>query len=219
MSNIVTAAEYNVYLGTSDTSSDTQKTAMIGYLQDYAQQVLGLVFITATLTERYSIRPGQQTIQLRTFPVTSITSIKCFFGTGSTDYTTLDTDSYYVNLTTGIISIFNAGNDTQVAFDAQGFPQEGFNRAVFGQIPNFYPGIDNHEIVYVAGRASAPDGLKFCMFRAMDFLIGSAGENPDIQAESVLDHSVTYARNGKFSTSEARRIATIFSAYGNGALI
>lgn len=220
MSNIVTAADYNIYLNTSDTSSDTQKTAMITYLQDYIQTVLGLTFISATLTERYSVRPGQQTIQLRTYPVTSVTSIKCFFGTGSTDYTTLTTDSYYVNLTTGIVSIYNAGNSNQYGYDSQGFPTiQAFDQPVIGQIPSFYPGVNNHEIVYVGGNVSAPAGLKLCMFWALDYLLGKAGENPDVQAESVLDHSVTYARTNKFNQSEARRLATIFAAYANGAML
>lgn len=217
MSNIVTATEYNAYLGTADTSQDTQKTALIGYAQGYAQQVLGLTFQTGTLTERYTVRPGQQTIQLRTVPVTSVTSIKAFYGTGTNDYNTLSTDWYYVNLATGVISIYAAGRNSQIGYDPQGFPyQNSLTPAVIGQLPAFYPGVDNHEIVYVAGQSSIPDGLKLCMFQAIDYLKSNAGTNPEFKSESIGAYSYDCFKKNPIV---ADMIKSIFSPYAVGAFL
>ncbi len=213
---IVTPTTYNVYRNTSDTSQDTQITALILQITDYAQTVLGLTFETATLTERYTVRPGQQTIQLRTYPVQSVTSIKCFYGTESADYTTLSTSSYYTNLTTGLISIVGAGNRSGIASDTAAFFNASLSDFAIGQLPCFVPGIDNHEIVYVGGRASVPDGLKNCFYRALDLMLATAGDNPEMKSESIGAYSYT-KNDTSTGSSFQKQMQTIFSAYANGA--
>jgi len=210
---ICTLAEYKAYLNTSDTSRDTQITAMIGYVQSIAERVTGMVFESATLTERYSVRPGQQTIQLRTFPVTSVTSIKAFFGSGASDYNTLQTSSYNVNLESGLISIIGAGRESLLLYDAQRYPVE---TPIIGQAPAYTAGIDTHEIVYVAGNSSVPSGLKLCAFQALDYVLANVDTNARVQSESIGAFSQSFF-SGDRSDSDA--LANCFAPYRNGAML
>lgn len=215
---IVTAANYNAYRNTSSTSQDTQITALILQITDYAQTVLGLTFETATLTERYTIRAGQQTIQLRTFPVQSVTSIKCFYGTESGDSNTLAASTYYTNLTTGLVSIAGAGQASMIASERAAFFNSSMNDFAIGQMPCFTPGIDNHEVVYVGGRATVPDGLKNCVYRALDLMLATAGDDPEMKSEAILGYS--YTKTDTSTTSSfAKQMQMIFSAYANGATL
>lgn len=207
----ITAADYNLYLQTADTSMDSYKTAMIAQAQSIAETYLGVVFSSGTLTERYSVRPGQQTIQLRTYPITSITSIKVFYGSGTSDYNTLDADYYNADLTTGVVSVIGGGQRSLIGVT----DQDGYTlpQSIIGQVPGFVPGINNHEIVYVGG-AAASAGLKNLLCQAVDYLMGQAGVNPRVASESIGDFSQSFKGDQKTTIAA---LADIFAPTQSGA--
>jgi len=205
---VLTLAQYKALTGITGTDNDTQLSAIITSTQDTVQRLLGLKFETTTLTEWYTVPQAAQSIQLRTYPIQSVTSVEVYYS--PTQYLAIDSDNYRANLDTGLLAFTGfdwAWRDTAnyqtcpELTDWPAIPQEG---------------VLNYKIIYVGGSASASSdtALQQAMQQAVDYFYAKAGEDPARRAESVLDHSISFGALDNRST--AAYLREIFGGYVNG---
>ena len=73
-----------MWAGISGTSEDTRLNAFLDYTLDFIEGFLGRSFTTGTITDEAYDGTGGQTITLRSFPVSSIQSVKLKYLNGTT---------------------------------------------------------------------------------------------------------------------------------------
>lgn len=207
---VLTLAQYKALAGidSGDTSNDTQLSAVITATQTTVERLLGLKFETATLTEWYSVPFGARSIQLRTSPIQSVTSIQVYYS--PTQYIDVNSSCFRANFDFAIV-VFDgddpwwwSATDYLTCTYPYGYPTAAQD------------GILNYKIVYVGGSASASTdtALQMAMTQAVSMNIAAIGEDPRIKAESVLDHSVEFV--DLTSRTNASYLREIFGAYVNG---
>lgn len=175
---VITATEYKTWAGIGGTDLDTWLAAVIAQAQDFAERWCDRNFESAERTEYYDGHGGE-TIQLRSTPVTAISSVSYISGvsSGAATYTAYATDSYWVD-STGILSRYSA-------FDAW---DEAGDRAIWPE------GVRNIKVVYTGGWSTIPEGLKLAVFHLIDYLKDLRGKSPGLQSESMGNYSYTRAQ-------------------------
>ena len=186
---IITTAEYKTYAGISGSGDDTFIGVCIGAATAALQRLTGRTFEGGTLTEKYSIGPDQRSIQLRNWPVTSVTSVTQLLV--SADTYVLDSDVYTFDATRGILYFYN---------EAWGrwFVDSQYDRLqpyYAGYRPAFEPGTFNYSIVYVAGSA-VTDDLKYALYQYVDAMFAARRRDPALQSQSIGQYSYALGKTG-----------------------
>lgn len=155
-------------------------------------------FGSGTFTETYDGH-GSPWIQLRNWPITSITSVSVLAPDGTS--TTLDSTTYRVDTRTGMLYRTSGepwGWGGGVGFDGGGDwsgnggvnSQPAYYRGWSNQFPD---GFQNVVVVYVGGNATIPDSLERAARQAVCDLFINRRANRLIGSETNNGRSVTYA--------------------------
>lgn len=178
---IITRANYKTYAGISGTAFDSQLDVIIAAVEDAARRKLGRNMSdgleSATRTEDYE--EPTASLQLREFPLTSVTSITPINDDNSLG-DAIDSDTYNVDLRTGIVKLNGAYNG-RTFYDDDNGPRTGW-----GWVPAF----GRVRVVYVS--AAAESDLVLALYRMVDGSFASIKMNPAIQSQSVGQWSITY---------------------------
>lgn len=193
MASLISLTNYKVHAGISGTAEDTLLQMML----DAASMAIRRAcnrnettgFENGTFTEKYD-GTGIETIQLREWPVTSITSVTELFDDASTE--TIASTEYRANLRNGLLFMIGARTGRFV-HDEYGNP----TYAAFDTVPCWNAGFQNYTIVYVANGATIPADLQDACARITDLLYADRKSNPQMQSESLGAYS--YTRASEFS--------------------
>ena len=194
MAFLVTRTEYKVWRNITGTSLDTFIDQILGWVSSDIRAYCGRSesngFESATRTE-YHNGPGEAMIQLREWPVTSITSVTQRWAGGSTQ--TLDSNSYRVDPETGLLSRIDVDRGRFASFTATYLGQAGD----FQPSPQFQEGFQNYTVVYVGGYSTIPGSLQKACCLLADMLFVGRGRDGSIQSESLGQYSYTLADQPK----------------------
>lgn len=183
---VVTDTEYKTWAGTSGTALDSWLAQVIDEAQGFAEEWCGRQFESGTKTEYYD-GLGATTIEVRSPPINSLTSVSYLSGvsSGAPSYTAFDSGSYWYDSSSGILSRYNS-------FDAFQDTTDIFGRSVWPD------GCKNIRVIYDGGYgsqggAAVPDALKLAMYRFLDFLRELRGKSGSLQSETMGSYSYTRA--------------------------
>lgn len=180
---IITRTNYKTYAGISGTAYDSQLDIIISGVEDYARRMLGRNMSngleSATRTEDYEAT-NAGTLQLREFPVTSITSISPI-DTSNTVGTAFDSTSYHADLRTGIVYLNGAANGRTFYDDDEdhGARSDWCWQPSFGRV----------RVVYVS--EAAESDLVLALYRLVDAGMAAIKVDPTIASQSVGNWSIT----------------------------
>lgn len=207
---VITTAQYKTYAGISGTASDGALDVIIPAAQALAEKWCGYAFDTGTRTERYSGPIDSNSIRLKGYPVTSITSVRRYYGAGASDYDTVDSTSYTYEATTSTLYLPGTGRGGEIMTrDDWGLLVEGD----LGASPRFVEGLNNYQVVYVSGYSSMPADLQYAMYKLVDAMFADRRDNPMYKSASVRDASYTKFDN---SPTVGALVTQLFSAYRVG---
>jgi len=208
---IITTAQYKTYAGISVTTWDGFLDVIIPAAQAMAESASGRQFDSGTRTERYEGPIDSNTIQLRSWPVASITSVKYY--TSPTEYQTISSDGYTVDATRGILYMPGTGQSDVLSYLEI---SDGWLQAPeIGVSPSFQTGTFAYEVVYVAGYSSAPADLQYAMYRLVDAMFAARRNDPNMKAESIGAYSYT---RGDTAASFPTLARELFAAYMPGVI-
>lgn len=189
MAALVTVAEYKAYAGITGSGDDT----VLGILIDSASRALRRYcgrdettgFAAGTYTEKYDGN-GSDTLQLREWPLASVTSVAEVDDAGVSS--TLVATEYRANLRTGELKMLGAVAGRVLAGDDGLMTGGGW-----GVSPLWCDGFQNYTVVYVTS-AAVPDDLKFAVYRLVDVMFAERRTNPNYQSETLGAYSYTRAQ-------------------------
>jgi uncharacterized phiE125 gp8 family phage protein len=163
MSTFATLADLKVYLGITGTDSDSLLTTMLEAATKSMQNLIGRSIFSATYTEKFQSRKHDITeVQLKEFPITSITSIT------DGDGNMLDESDYELYEEEGCIVFSDYYTD-------------GLSLTAYKELT----------VVYVAGYATVPADIEMaCMDYAKQMYL-DRDENPSLSGERLGDYSYT----------------------------
>lgn len=196
MADLVTTTEYKAYAGITGTGDDAAFAVLIAAASRAIRRYCGrdevTGFAAATYTEKYDGN-GSDVIQLREWPLASVTSVTLIADDGTTDaYATTD---YRPNLRTGGLYLLGSVSG-RVLTDFGGLMLGGG----YGVSPCWPVGEQNLSVVYVTSGA-VPDDLKLACYQIVDFLFAERRHNPAMQSESLGAYSYTRARASEAITT------------------
>lgn len=207
---IITTANYKTWKSIAVTTWDALLDILIPAAQARAERFCGRTFDYGTFTEKYDA-DGDEVILLKSWPVTSITSIT-HRDTGlvaAADYT-------FVPLT-GETRLLNA---VRGRFPADDYGQ--IEHAQFGVSPNFGEGFKALTVVYIAGYGGAgaysfPADLSLAMYQYVDqlFVEVKDGALPDKSLKSETLGKYSYTRMD--AAEEDKLLARLFGPFRRGA--
>jgi len=184
---LTTVSAYKTYAGITGSGSDAVLAVLLSQASAVLRRMTGRDlsngFESASRTEYYDGKDAE-TIQLREWPVTSITSVKYVNDDGSTE--TIGSTEYRVNTLTGVLSMLGSVRGRFIV-NATG----GLNSPEFGVSPRFDAGFQNVQVVYTGGYSSIPADLELAVFRLMDVGYSQRGRDSSKQSESIGDYSYT----------------------------
>ena len=191
MASLALLSVYKTWLGIASTTYDTALQLVLDSASAEIRRWCGrdetTGFATATRTEYYDGN-DEVTIQLREFPITSITSVSVRYAGGSTD--TLDSTSYRVENTTGLLARIDATRGRFVSMRSDLQVPSG----TFLPEPRFPQGFGNITVVYVGGYSTIPSDLQMACMRMSDIMWSARGRDPTLTSEKIGDYS--YTRDG-----------------------
>lgn len=179
---IVTLSDYKTWAGITGTGDDTRLQVVIdsahAALRRYCGRSLTNGFESATRTEDYLSDTGE--LQLREWPVTSITSITPIDASNNLG-TAIDSTAYRVDLRTGIVTLNDAESGRYFYDDDEYLVSGGW-----GTIPNF----GRVRIVYVSEAAAAD--LEMALYKTIDGVYAGIRRDATIASESLGNWSTSY---------------------------
>lgn len=213
MADLVTTSEYKAYAGITVSTYDT----LIGVLIDiacaqirrYCGRNLTNGFETATRTELYDGN-GSAELQLKEWPVTSITSVTLVDDAGGTSALET-TGDYRADLNTGVLRRLGAQHG-RFAYDDMG----QVSAPGWGVSPCWDDGFQNWSVVYVGGYTTIPDDLKYACYQVIDWLYAERRKNPALQSESLGSYS--YTRMSMSEDSQAAILRGILATFKTGGM-
>jgi hypothetical protein len=178
---ITTLSNYKAWSGLRGTGYDASLTAIIGQAEAKVRRHAG-----RSLTDGYELASrvefydgaGVEVIQLREYPVTTITSVETRDQSGS--YTTRAATDYRVNLDTGQLYLLGSGWGRNT-FDYTG----GGANLAFGVQPNWGGDPQNVRVTYTAGYTTIPADIVLAVFLLTDYLFANAGGDMTATSESI----------------------------------
>lgn len=189
---LATVANYKAWAGINGTGNDAAITLMLAQaeamVRRYAGRDLTNGFESASRVETYDGN-GHPTIQLREWPVTSITSVEERDQSGA--YTTVPATAYRVDTRTGQLYRIGAVWGRVVGDYAGG----GVNPA-FGAYPNWGDNAASVRVTYTGGYTTIPADIVACVYMLIDYKLANAGSNPAATNESIGVYSVATSGTG-----------------------
>lgn len=216
---ITTNTEYKTWAGITATTWDSLITTLISAASRRAEIACNRTrtasgatsFESGTWTEVFN-GEGQEAIQLRNWPITSVTSVTLTAGDGTTIRTVASTE-YKINLANGVLAFAPsyAGRFARVSSGdgfGPGWGSDYDNGSEHGVHPRFSDQYRNVTVVYVGGYSTVPDDLKMAIWQIVDLLFNMRANDPTVKSESIGVRSVTYADGnfGKITNDEIRAI-------------
>jgi len=222
VADLVTTAEYKAYANISVTTWDTQ----IGVLIDIACEILRSEcgrdlttgFESAARTEYYE-GTGTDTLQLREWPVATLTSVTQVDAENTAIGSAYDASTYYLENAgaSGLLRWYGSASGRFAAsrvglgwYDTN--PVDGF-----GTYPAWCSG-SRYKVVYTGGYGTIPNKVKFAVYQLIDLLRAEAatGASTGLKSESIVDYS--YTRESVTGAGKAERIAAIVAPLRTGGL-
>lgn len=184
MAALVSLSDYKSYAGITGTGDDTALTAMLGMasaaVRRHCGRNMSTGFAAATYTEHYD-GTGAEWLQLREWPLASVTSIESLDDAGT--YTTIPATDYRVELTTGLVYRLGAAHG-RFAYSNGGI----LNGSGWRVQPCWEDGFNNYRVVYVVSAAVADD-ITLAVCRMVDLAFAQRRTNPGMQSESIGAYS------------------------------
>lgn len=210
MATLVSTSEYKAWRGISGSTYDTFIATILGWVsadvRRYCGRNLTNGFESATRTETYS-GPDEATIQLREWPITSITSVTQLYAGGDT--TVLDSSTYRVDADSGLLSRIDVRRGR---FASWAINQSNGYAGDWKADPRFEEGFFNYSVVYVGGYSTIPGDLHMAVCRLTDVLFNQRGNDPSITSESLGQYSVTRMNQADF----AKMRKDLLAPFNNG---
>lgn len=190
MGLLVSLTDYKTWRNVTGTALDTAFTQVLTMVSSKVREICGRDqtngFESATRTEVYS-GMDETTIQLREWPVTSITSVTQLWAGGSSEV--MDSTTYRVDTTTGILSRIDAVRGRFASFRTDGSNVAG----TWKPEPHFAEGFVNFSIVYVGGYSTIPGGLQMAVCQLADMAYASKARDQSVTSKNLGQYSVTYS--------------------------
>jgi hypothetical protein len=171
------------------------------------ERYTGRNFTSASRTEKYD-GDGTPFLQLRSWPVTTLTSVSVLDDSGSA--TAYSTNEYRVDLNTGRLVLntpvqsFGGGRSFDGWDYGAVFPSPAYTR---GWVTGFPQGFQNVQVVYTAGYASIPDDLARVATEMVVELYLNRRTNPRAASESVSPVTVNFLGPDDLAKRHAARLA------------
>lgn len=169
---LVTLNDTKSFLRITNSESDDLLKMLINMATDFIEKRCERTFKQAVYsgaTAELVSGSGENTIQLKNYPVTAISGIEenSNWDGGTASWVTLDSDEYFV-----------AGED--------------FESGIIHRTFDFFTGQGNYRVSYTGGFATVPSDLQYAcmMLVAQDF--NGSGKSAGIKSESLGDHSITF---------------------------
>jgi hypothetical protein len=163
---LVTLANTKTFLGISDNTKDAVLNILINAISDYIENYCGRTFASTVYTDEEYDGNAAYEMRLKNFPIIIPPDVIMHRNNSwdsSDDWETVDSDDYWVDEDTGIITKNTV----------------------------FHKGKQNYRFTYTAGYATIPNDIQYaCMVMVSEAL--SRKDNTGLKAESLGDHSVTY---------------------------
>ena len=191
MASLVSLSDYKTIANISGTADDARLTIILSAASTFFRRWCGrnedTGFNTATWTEFYD-GTGEESIQLREWPITSITSAQLVDDAGA--LTTLASTDYRVNLKTGVLSMLGTTLGRKwVEAGVNGIPTTNFEPS-----PQWPEGIQNVKVIYVGGYSTIPSDIQLVVCQMVDTSLAQAGGNRGMQSESIGQYSYSRAK-------------------------
>lgn len=184
MAALITVNEYKTYAGISGNGDDSRLAVIISEASAAFRRALSRNlsngFEAATRTEDYYTDSAE--LQLREYPLTSVTSITPLLDDNSLG-TAIDSTRYRVDLDSGVVT-FNGAQNGRVVSDADS------DREVISSW-EWVPRFNRVRVVYVTGAPA--DDIKGAVMRVTDYLYASIRRDPTLASQSLGGWSVSYA--------------------------
>jgi len=187
--SLTSASEYKTYAGISGSTYDSRLATLVSAAEAFVARYCGRTFESATYTHTFD-GSGNDTLQLRAWPVTSITSVTEIYIDGTTE--AYDSDTYRFDSASGVLSRVFTGKGRWLGVPASEFTRWGSTEYQrFGSGYVFPQGYQNIRVVYVGGYATIPDDLKLLVWKIVDVWFKGSGQDHSMQSESIGDYSYT----------------------------
>ena len=201
---LITLAEYKAYANISTTAYDTQLGALLSLAQEQVRTICGRNTTDGLESaSRTEVLDGnnQNEIQLREWPVTSVTSVALIDDDGTSNTLTATAD-YVIQLNSGLLARSRypvTGRFSGIypnGWNGFGVMSRGYQPEQPGTFPCWPAGKANISVVYTGGYATIPYGIKLACYRAIDMMRADAGQGA-YRSESVGgEYSYTRADPG-----------------------
>jgi hypothetical protein len=215
VADLISAADYKTYAGISATTWDTVlgvlATAVSVMIRRWCDRDETTGFEGGAAKTEYYDGNGSATIQLREWPVISITSVSERDAAGN--LTALESTDYRADLRTGTLARHTASYGRLVSMD--GFP----SIPGFGHEPCWSGGYQNWKVVYTAGYTTIPGDIKLACYKVMDALFAERRKDmAGLQSESLGDYSYVNKPLGDYEVTLKKLAAPFLSHYMTGGV-
>jgi hypothetical protein len=180
---LTTLTDYKAFNGITGTANDTALGVIVTAVNAKVARYIDRTIETGTFTEFYS-GTGGETLRLKNYPITSITSVEERDDSGS--YTTLASGEYRFNAESGLL--FRIGARAGIVRSSF---EDDAPRTRVGIWPCWAPGFDNYRVVYVGGFATVPADLQMAIYTVIDEVVASRGRGTSVTSESIGAFSYT----------------------------
>lgn len=201
---IITLTEYKTWASITGTGDDTRLQVVIdaahAALRRYCGRSLTNGFESATRTEDYESTSGE--VQLREWPVTSVTSITPIDNTNTLG-TAFDSTTYRLDSRTGIVTL-NGSESGRYFYDDDEYLVSGG----WGWVPS----VGRVRIVYVS--TAAADDVKMALYRTVDGVYASIRRDSGIASQSVGQWSISYRSADEGIAAQSALLAPFRSGAG-----
>lgn len=186
MATLVSTAEYKQWRSITGSSQDTLIAFLLGMSSAFVRRMCGRDltngFESATRTETYS-GTDETTIQLREWPITSVTSVTQLWAGGSSEV--LDSNTYRVDADTGLLSRIDVWRNRFASVRTDGSMVVG----TWKPEPHYAEGFLNFSVVYEGGYGTIPADLHQAVCQLTDILYASRGRDVSLQSENLGQYS------------------------------
>lgn len=215
MADLFTATEYKTYAGISASTWDTVlgvlATAVSVMVRRWCDRDEATGFEGGADKTEYYDGNGSAMLQLREWPVISITSIAERDSEGN--LTTLDDAEYRADLRTGVVARHTSGYGRLISMS--GFP----TIPGFGHSPNWCVGYQNWKVIYKGGYTTIPGDLKLGCYKVMDAIFAERRKDmAGLQSESLGDYSYVNKPLGDYDTTLRNLAKPFIGHYMTGGL-
>jgi hypothetical protein len=191
MATLVSTAEYKAWRGITVSTYDSIIATLLGWvstdIRRYCGRDLTNGFESATRTETYA-GSGDIYIQLREWPITSITSVTQVYAGGDTSV--VDADTYRVDADNGLLACVDARRGRFASWQVNASNGYAGN---WLPAPNFTEGFLNYSVVYVGGYSTIPADLHMATCLLTDLLYTRRGVDLSLKSENIGQYSYTRA--------------------------